>query len=254
MKRLGVGFIGSGFNARFHMQAFRAVRDADIRGVWSPNKKNAASAAEFARSLDVGEATAHKSITDMVADPNIDAIWLTGPNQARIENVIAQMMQQRAQALLMSNEMNALQQLDAMLTSSQDNLVEQRDRFTTIANAVRRRSGSVLVVLLRADSSTGPGQILGATTLNVDNAPVESRTYTVTANGALRMGAVDQLYRADVLPTSHTVAINITVNGQPMTQSVNVSAAGETVTYVQFAVRNGQVVPTTWTSRGTTPF
>jgi hypothetical protein len=174
--------------------------------------------------------------------------------QARIENVIAQMMQQRAQALLMSNEMNALQQLDAMLTSSQDNLVEQRDRFTTIANAVRRRSGSVLVVLLRADSSSGPGQILGATTLNVDNAPVESRTYTVTANGALRMGAVDQLYRADVLPTSHTVAINITVNGQPMTQSVNVSAAGETVTYVQFAVRNGQVVPTTWTSRGTTPF
>ena len=73
--------------------------------------------------------------------------------QARIENVIAQMMQQRAQALLMSNEMNALQQLDAMLTSSQDNLVEQRDRFTTIANAVRRRSGAVLVVLLRADSS-----------------------------------------------------------------------------------------------------
>ncbi len=174
--------------------------------------------------------------------------------QARIENVIAQMMQQRAQALLMSNEMNALQQLDAMLTSSQDNLVEQRDRFTTIANAVRRRSGAVLVVLLRADSSTGPGQILGATTLQVDNAPVENRTYTVTANGALRMGAVDQLYRADVLPTPHTVAINITVNGQPMTQSVNVSAAGETVTYVQFAVRNGQVVPTTWTSRGTTPF
>jgi hypothetical protein len=44
------------------------------------------------------------------------------------------------------------------------------------------------------------------------------------------------------------------VNGQPMTQTINVSAAGETVTYVQFAIRNGQVVPTTWTSRGTTPF
>lgn len=174
--------------------------------------------------------------------------------QARIENVIAQMMQQRAQALLMSNEMNALQQLDAMLTSSQDNLVEQRDRFTAIANAVRRRSGAVLVVLLRADSSSGPGQLLGATTLQVDNAAVENRTYTVTANGALRMGAVDQLYRADVLPIAHTVSINVTVNGQPMTQTVNVSAAGETVTYVQFAVRNGQVVPTTWTSRGTTPF
>ncbi len=174
--------------------------------------------------------------------------------QARIENVIAQMMQQRAQALLMSNEMNALQQLDAMLTSSQDNLVEQRDRFTTIANSVRRRSGSVLVVLLRADSSSGPSQILGTAALQVDNAPVENRNYTVTSNGALRMGAVDQLYRGDVLPTAHTVSINVTVNGQPLTQTVNVSAAGETVTYVQFAIRNGQVVPTTWTSRGTTPF
>jgi len=86
-RRLGVGFIGSGFNARFHMQAFRAVRDADVLGVFSPNKKNAASAAEYARSLDVGRAKAYGSITDMVADPAIDAIWLTGPNHARIENV-----------------------------------------------------------------------------------------------------------------------------------------------------------------------
>src|SRR3954468_2763403 len=85
--RLGVGFIGSGFNARFHMQAFRGVRDADVLGVWSPNKKNAASAAELARSLDVGAAKAYASIADMVADPAIDAIWLTGPNHARIENV-----------------------------------------------------------------------------------------------------------------------------------------------------------------------
>lgn len=86
-KRLGVGIIGSGFNAKFHMQAFRAVRDADIRGVWSPNKKNAASAAEYARKLDVGDAKTFASIADMVADPAIDAIWLAGPNHARVENV-----------------------------------------------------------------------------------------------------------------------------------------------------------------------
>src|SRR3954451_11257486 len=86
-KRLGVGFIGSGFNARFHMQAFRAVRDADVLGVWSPNKKNAASAAAYAQSLDIGRTKAYGSITEMVNDPAIDAIWLTGPNQARIENV-----------------------------------------------------------------------------------------------------------------------------------------------------------------------
>ena len=85
--RLGVAFVGSGFNARFHLQAFRAVRDADVLGVWSPNKKNAASAAQLARDIDVGAAKPYASITDMVADPAIDAVWLTGPNHARIENV-----------------------------------------------------------------------------------------------------------------------------------------------------------------------
>ncbi len=85
--RLGIGFIGSGFNARFHMQGFRLVRDADVLGVWSPNAKNAASAAAYARELDIGDCKAYKSITEMVSDPRIDAIWLNGPNHARIENV-----------------------------------------------------------------------------------------------------------------------------------------------------------------------
>jgi len=84
---LGVGFIGSGFNTRFHIQAWQGVRDAEVLGVWSPNKTNAASAAKLARDLDVGPARAYKSITEMVADPAIDALWLCGPNQARIENV-----------------------------------------------------------------------------------------------------------------------------------------------------------------------
>lgn len=85
--RLGVAFIGSGFNTRFHIQAWRGVRDADVLGVWSPNAKNAASAAKLARDLDVGAAKPYKSIAEMVADPRVDAIWLCGPNQARIENV-----------------------------------------------------------------------------------------------------------------------------------------------------------------------
>jgi predicted dehydrogenase len=85
--RLGVGFVGSGFNTRFHIQGWRGVRDADVLGVWSPNTTNAASAAKLARDIGVGEARAFRSITDMVGDPAIDAIWLCGPNQARIDNV-----------------------------------------------------------------------------------------------------------------------------------------------------------------------
>lgn len=85
--RLGVGFIGSGFNAQFHIRGWQAIRDADIRGLWSPTTANAQFASALARSLDVGEAKVYRSITEMVADPAIDAIWLAGPNHRRIENV-----------------------------------------------------------------------------------------------------------------------------------------------------------------------
>ncbi|MGH8249216.1 MAG: Gfo/Idh/MocA family protein [Steroidobacteraceae bacterium] len=85
--RLGIGLIGSGFNAGFHLQAFRAVRDADVRGVWSPTSANALAAVERARRYDVGEARSCASIGEMVADPAIDALWLTGPNYRRLENI-----------------------------------------------------------------------------------------------------------------------------------------------------------------------
>ena len=88
-ERLGIGFVGSGFIARFHIRSFQAVREADVLGVWSPNAQHAAAAAAYARDLDVGDARAHASIADLVADPRIDAIWLTGPNHARVENVEA---------------------------------------------------------------------------------------------------------------------------------------------------------------------
>jgi predicted dehydrogenase len=84
---LGVGFIGSGFNAKFHMLGWTGVRDGDVLGVWSPNKKNAAAAATYAKQLDVGDCRPHRTITDLVADRNIDAIWLTGPNHTRVENI-----------------------------------------------------------------------------------------------------------------------------------------------------------------------
>src|SRR5213593_4611379 len=86
-KRLGIGIVGSGFNAKFHLLGFVGVRDADVLGVWSPNQRNAADTAGMARKLGVGEAKPYPSIAAMVEDPAIDAIWLSGPNYARIENV-----------------------------------------------------------------------------------------------------------------------------------------------------------------------
>jgi len=86
-KRLGIGMVGSGFNAKFHMLGFVGVRDADVLGVWSPNAENAATTAGIAKKLGVGDAKPYPSIAAMVEDPAIDAIWLSGPNHARIENV-----------------------------------------------------------------------------------------------------------------------------------------------------------------------
>lgn len=86
-RRLGIGFVGSGFNARFHLRSLVGVRDADVVGVWSPNASHAEDAAQLARSLDVGEARAFRSIAEMVADPAVHALWISGPNDARMANI-----------------------------------------------------------------------------------------------------------------------------------------------------------------------
>ena len=88
-ERLGVGFIGSGFITRFHIRSLVGVRDADVRGCWSPHAEHAASSAALARELDVGDARAFPSIEAMAADPAIDAVWICGPNHARVANLEA---------------------------------------------------------------------------------------------------------------------------------------------------------------------
>lgn len=172
---------------------------------------------------------------------------------ARIDNVLAQVTEQRAQQLMLSNEQTSLRQMDSLLTAAQDNLGDQRDRLMTLASAIRDRSGAMLVVLFRADSSTTRDAVQSAT-LMVDGTNAATRTYTETARGALRLGAVDEVFRANVLPSAHSVVLSAMVNGQPMTQTINVTASSASVTYVQFALRNGQLVQTTWSSKGTTPF
>ena len=82
-----MGFVGSGFITRFHVRSWLAVRDADVRGIWSPNRAHAEETAALARSLRVGEAKAFSSLAEMVKAPEIDAIWICGPNHKRIENM-----------------------------------------------------------------------------------------------------------------------------------------------------------------------
>jgi hypothetical protein len=62
--RLGVGFIGSGFVTRFHIRSWVGVRDANIRGIWSPNPEHAGEAA------------------GLVQPPDLNAIWVCSPDDA----------------------------------------------------------------------------------------------------------------------------------------------------------------------------
>jgi predicted dehydrogenase len=86
-KRLGVGFVGSGFVTRFHIRSWVGVRDADVRGIWSPNQAHAGEAAALARELGVGEAKPYPSLRELVRSPEIDAIWICIPNDRRVATV-----------------------------------------------------------------------------------------------------------------------------------------------------------------------
>jgi len=84
-ERLGVGIIGGGFVARFHIRSFEAVRNADVRGVMSRTTKTAGEAATLAHELDVGDARVFESVAEMVAAPDIDAVWICSPNFTRVD-------------------------------------------------------------------------------------------------------------------------------------------------------------------------
>jgi hypothetical protein len=146
----------------------------------------------------------------------------------------------------------ALRQLDSLLTVSQDNLLAQRDRFLSLGEAVRRRAGAELVVIFRADSSNSR-QSIDSVNVAIDNGLAVERHYSAVASGALANGAVDELYRSNVLPASHGVTVTVGVNGKPETGSIQVDAAAGAITYVQFALRNGQMSQSTWANRDNAP-
>ena len=171
--------------------------------------------------------------------------------EARIDNVLAQSTEARAQQLLLSGDLNALLQLDAVLGQAQSNMTAQRDRMVALGDAVRKRSGAVLVVLFRADSAP-----VGAVTnvvLKLDEGAAASHDYTPPMQRALNEGAVDELFRAEMLPTVHTAQAVATMSGQPVTASINVQAVANAVTYVQFSVKDGKVTASTWSASGTAP-
>ena len=84
-KRLGIGFVGAGFMNRFHVQSLVGVRDCDVTGVYSPTRANAEALAAMAREVGVaGDVHLASSVADLVANPDVDALWIATTNDTRI--------------------------------------------------------------------------------------------------------------------------------------------------------------------------
>jgi len=83
---LRIGIIGSGFMANFHLQSMTGVRHAQIAGVWSPTKAHRDNFADRVNKNELGPCKSYPSLEAMVTSPEIEAIWVAGPNYARLEN------------------------------------------------------------------------------------------------------------------------------------------------------------------------
>ncbi len=84
MPSLGIGFIGAGFMNRFHVNSLVGVRDCHVAGVFSPTRANAEALAAQARELRLGQPTVHGSVAELVADRQVDAIWIASTNDTRV--------------------------------------------------------------------------------------------------------------------------------------------------------------------------
>ena len=84
---LGVGIVGSGFIANFHVDSWVGVRGADIVAIASRNAETASALARRCRELGVGDPSTVTDVAELARDPRVHAIWITAPNHLRVEMV-----------------------------------------------------------------------------------------------------------------------------------------------------------------------
>src|SRR6185369_14224909 len=82
---LRIGFIGSGFIAKFHAKSFQSVRHAQITGVFSPTATHRDALVQAVNEAELGPCRAHADLESLLAAPDVDAIWLLAPNDRRLE-------------------------------------------------------------------------------------------------------------------------------------------------------------------------
>ena len=82
---LRIGFVGSGFIAKFHLKSFESVRHAQITGVFSTTPAKRQAFAEAVNAAELGPCTAHASLDALLTAPDVEALWLLAPNDTRLD-------------------------------------------------------------------------------------------------------------------------------------------------------------------------
>ena len=206
----------------------------------------------------------------LVAVPRLGAQDTTAAQRANVasakqygsplEQLVAEESQRRAniaKILILTNpqvanQQEALKLLSDQLYGDEALVYATRDQLIRAAQALRKQPSTLLVVLFAADSATAAG--IGGLALSIDGANTTAKSNADTLATALRVGGAAEMFRGAVLPMSHNVVLTATVNGQPQQQSIRVNIPSDAVTYVQFAIQGGQLIQTTWASRGTNPY
>ena len=85
LKKLRLGFVGSGFVSNFHLKAMVGVRNVEINGVYSPTQANRKRLAKAVIDAELGQCKAHDSLESLLQAPDLDAIWILSPNYTRLE-------------------------------------------------------------------------------------------------------------------------------------------------------------------------
>ncbi|WP_119459386.1 Gfo/Idh/MocA family protein [Rhodospirillaceae bacterium SYSU D60014] len=85
LESLRIGLIGSGFIAKFHLQAMLGVRNCRVTGVYSRTPAKRESVAAQATEMGLGPCQAFPSIEAMIASGDVDALWILSPNDTRLE-------------------------------------------------------------------------------------------------------------------------------------------------------------------------
>jgi predicted dehydrogenase len=86
----GIGIVGAGFISReLHVPSVDYLPDCHVAGIQNRTRKTAAEVAESCRTNGWGDPTVYGEgkLADLVADPAVDAVWVTTPNFVRVDVV-----------------------------------------------------------------------------------------------------------------------------------------------------------------------